>query len=82
MSKGGSENAVIVGGDADLILQGLALHEVSAYHGQMRPGPVASFCAVWGFYPSSVVSLGHCFTLHSPSFPPSLSPSVPPLDAV
>eukprot|EP00752_Nemacystus_decipiens_P010116 g9017.t1 len=28
MSKGGSENAVIVGGDADLILQGLALTEL------------------------------------------------------
>lgn len=48
MSKGGSENAVIVGGDADLILQGLALTEVSAPNKASWVVRWVWVVAVWG----------------------------------
>lgn len=69
MSKGGSENAVIVGGDADLILQGLALTEVSAKQYFMRV--------------LLLLSKGGCTTpflccFFGPPFYCTLPPSLPP----
>lgn len=59
MSNGGSENenAVIVGGDADLILQGLALTEVSAKQTYMWFAPDKSSLLSKDFAPPLVLFL-------------------------
>lgn len=73
MTKGGAENAVIVGGDADLILQGLALTEVSANRvtcDLRRPGAILSLSM--RFAPPLVLFL----------WTNALPCTLPPLDAV